>query len=156
MQLLPRVARSPLSLPCTVVHSINRTQRHKQSLVTDEVQSYTPARRDLVLVQSDFIGDFIVHWSQEVVHFPAPTFNFNFMYSKCPSPSFRTLKITENISTVQCKYININTPRKEINDYGNKTTGLYNVITELIKLNVSNLRTTLTENISLVTTAENI
>lgn len=36
------------------------------------------------------------------------------------------------------------------------TTGLCNLITELIKLNVSNLRTTLTKNISLVTTAENI
>jgi hypothetical protein len=78
------------------------------------------------------------------------------MHSKCQSLSFRTLKTTENVSAVQCKYININTPRKGTNDYVNKTTGLCNLITKLIKLNAPNWRSTLTTNISLVTTAENI
>lgn len=36
-----------------------------------------------------------------------------------------------------------------------KTIGLCNLITEMIKLNVSNRRTTLTKNISLVRTEQN-
>lgn len=144
VQVLPCAVRSLLSLD-TAAHGVSGTEACR--LVTDDLQTCEPARGKLS------------QWSLECTvdrggHFQAPTLKFSVMHSKCQSPS-RTLKTTENISAVGCKYININKPRKETNDYGNKTTGLCNLITEMIKLNVSNLRTTLTKDISLVRTEEN-